>query len=183
VGPDRNDKDCVLFPELINGKVTLLHRLESEIQIAQFDSFEALRNSRHYWADYLKHFWDFEIIRPKYPWERRKVGAGPPPLKVEDGWLLIYHGVSIEGIYRAGALLLDLNDPMKIIARTTQPILEPESEFERRGVVPNVVFPDGAVIHKGELVVYYGGADRVCCVASAPLDEFLDELKEEPLGN
>jgi predicted GH43/DUF377 family glycosyl hydrolase len=179
VGPDRNDKDCVLFPERINGKMALLHRIKSKIQIAYFDSFDELEDSHKFWDDYLKHFQDFEIIRPKFLWERRKVGTGPPPIKLDSGWLVLYHGVSIERIYRTGALLLDLDEPKKIIARTETPILEPEMEFERKGVVPNVVFPDGAVIHGGELLVYYGGADRVCCVASAPLDEFLDELKKE----
>lgn len=179
VGPDHNDKDCVLFPERINGRIALLHRIQSKIQIAYFETFEELQNSREFWNDYMKHFRDYEIIRPKFPWERRKVGTGPPPIKLDSGWLVIYHGVSIERIYHAGALLLDLDDPTKIIARTKTPILEPEMEFERRGVVPNVVFPDGAVIHGGELLIYYGGADRVCCLASAPLDEFLDDLRKE----
>jgi predicted GH43/DUF377 family glycosyl hydrolase len=75
--------------------------------------------------------------------------------------------------------LLDLDDPKKVIARTRSPILEPETDFERKGFVPNVVFPDGAVVWDGELLTYYGGADRVCCVASSPLDEFLDELEKE----
>lgn len=90
---------------------------------------------------------------------------------------MIYHGVSIEHIYRGGAILLDLDKPTKILARTSEPILEPETEFEKDGVVPNVVFPDGAVVRDGKLLIYYGGADRVCCVASAPIDEFLDELQ------
>lgn len=179
VGPDRNDKDCVLFPERVDGKLALLHRIQSKIQIAYFESFQELNNSQRFWENYLKHFRDYEIIRPKFPWERRKVGTGPPPIKVDGGWLVIYHGVSIERIYRTGAILLDLDEPRKIIARAKTPILEPEMGFERKGVVPNVVFPDGAVIHDGKLLIYYGGADRVCCVASAPLDEFLDELKKE----
>lgn len=91
---------------------------------------------------------------------------------------MIYHGVSIESIYRAGAALLDLNDPSKVLARTKEPILEPEMEFEKHGTVPNVVFPCGTVVRDGRLWVYYGGADKVCCVASAPLDEFLDELEK-----
>jgi predicted GH43/DUF377 family glycosyl hydrolase len=90
---------------------------------------------------------------------------------------VIYHGVSIEYVYRAGAILLDLDKPTKILAQTSEPILEPETEFEKDGVVPNVVFPDGAVVRDGKLLIYYGGADRVCCVASAPIDEFLDELE------
>lgn len=176
IGPDRDDKDCVIFPEKIDGKLTLLHRLESKVQIAQFDDFHTLRESREFWNGYLKHFDDHEVLRGKFSWEERKVGVGPPPIKTERGWLLIHHGVSIESIYRAGAILLDLDKPTKILARTREPILEPGTEFEKRGIVSNVVFPDGAILRDGRLLVYYGGADRVCCVASAPIDEFLDEL-------
>jgi predicted GH43/DUF377 family glycosyl hydrolase len=179
VGPDLNDKDCVLFPDAIDGKITLLHRVEGRIQIAYFENLEALETPKDHWAKYLKSLRDFEVIKPRFYWETRKVGAGPPPIKTEKGWLVLYHGVSTERIYRVGALLLDLDDPKKVTARTREPILEPETEFEKQGIVPNVVFPDGAVLHEGELLVYYGGADRVCCVASAPLDEFLEALEKE----
>lgn len=179
VGPDRNDKDCVIFPERINGRIALLHRLKSKVQIAYFDSFESLTNSREFWDRYVTHFDDYEVMKSKFAWEERKIGIGPPPIKTEHGWLVIHHGVSIDHIYRAGAALLDLDDPSKVLARTEEPILEPEMEFERNGVVRNVVFPDGAVVRNRELLVYYGGADKVCCVASAPFDEFLDELKRQ----
>lgn len=179
VGPDRNDKDCVLFPERINGSVGILHRLKSRVQIAYFENFEALNNSREFWGDYVKHFDDYEILRPESPWEEWKIGIGPPPIKTERGWLVIYHGVSRERIYRIGAILLDLDEPAKVVARSRRPILEPEMYFEKKGIIPNVVFPSGAVIHDGQLLTYYGGADRVCCVASAPIDEFLDELEKE----
>ncbi len=179
VGPDRNDKDCVLFPERINGRIAILHRLQSKVQIAYFENFESLQNSQEFWGEYVRHFDDYEVMRAKFPWEKRKVGVGPPPIKTDHGWLVIYHGVSTDRIYRAGAMLLDLDEPKKVLARTEEPILEPEMEFEKRGIVPNVVFPDGAVIQNGELLSYYGGADKVCCVASAPIDEFLDELENQ----
>jgi len=85
----------------------------------------------------------------------------------------------VQRIYRVGALLLDLDEPAKILARTRKPILEPEMEFEKRGLVPNVVFPEGAVIRDGDLLTYYGGADRVSCVAKAQFDDFLDELERD----
>jgi len=179
VGPDRMDKDCVLFPERIGGRIVMLHRLESKVQVAYFHSFEDLEKSRQYWKKYVGHFHDYEVMRPKFPWEQQKIGIGAPPIKTERGWLVIYHGVSLERVYSAGAVLLDFDDPTKILARTSQPILQPQMEFERQGVVPNVVFPDGAVIRDGELLVYYGGADMVCCVASAPIDEFLKGLEKE----
>lgn len=179
IGPDRNDKDCVIFPQRINGKVAILHRLQSKVQIAYFESIESLTKSQGFWREYVRHFENHEVMRAKFPWEARKVGVGSPPIKTERGWLVVYHGVSLDRIYRAGAMLLDLDDPKKVVARTRTPILEPETEFEQRGFVPNVVFPDGAVVRDGELLTYYGGADRVCCVASTPLDEFLDELEKE----
>jgi predicted GH43/DUF377 family glycosyl hydrolase len=179
IGPDLNDKDCVLFPEAIDGQIALLHRVDGKIQVAYFENLEALQNPHRYWPNYLKRLSKFEIVKPRFYWETRKVGAGPPPIKTEFGWLVIYHGVSMERIYRVGALLLDLDNPLKVIAHTSEPILEPETEFEKQGVVPNVVFPDGAVVHNGELLIYYGGADRVCCTASAPVDEFLEDLQNE----
>jgi len=178
VGPDLNDKDCVIFPERIDGKIAILHRLEAKIQIAYFESIDALTNSRDFWTKYLTHLDEYEVMRAKLAWEERKVGVGPPPIKTDRGWLVIYHGVSIDRVYRAGAMLLDLDEPRKVLARTREPILEPEMEFEKRGVVPNVVFPDGAVVKDGVLLSYYGGADKVCCLATAPLDEFLDELEK-----
>jgi len=177
VGPDQDDKDCVIFPERIRGKIAVLHRLDSKIQIAYFESFESLADSRNYWSRYVKHFDDYEVLKPKFPWEERKVGVGSPPIKTDRGWLVIYHGVSLDRVYRAGALLLDLEQPRKIIARTKEPILEPVMNFEKKGVVPNVVFPDGAIVLNGELLCYYGGADRVCCVAAAPIDEFLIQME------
>ena len=177
VGPDRDDKDCVLFPGRVNGKVAMLHRLDSKVQIAYFDNLDTVIDSQEFWREYVAHFDDFEIIGPKYSWEEWKVGVGPPPIKTDRGWLVIYHGVNAQRIYRVGALLLDLDEPAKILARTRKPILEPEMEFEKRGLVPNVVFPEGAVIRDGDLLTYYGGADRVSCVAKAQIDDFLDELE------
>ncbi len=179
VGPDRNDKDCVIFPERIGGKIAMLHRLKSKVQIAYFENIESLTESKAFWKQYVTHFEDYEVMRAKFPWEEKKVGIGSPPIKTERGWLVLYHGVSLDRIYRAGAVLLDLDDPKKVVARTKAPILEPETDFEKRGFVPNVVFPNGAVVRDGELLSYYGGADKVSCVASAPLDEFLDELEKE----
>jgi predicted GH43/DUF377 family glycosyl hydrolase len=179
IGPDRDDKDCVLFPGRVDGKVLMLHRLGSSIQIARFDNLESLSNSQKFWTQYVMHYGDFELIRPKYRWEELKVGVGPPPVRTDRGWLVIYHGVSAQRIYRAGALLLDLDEPTKILARTKRPILEPERKFEKRGITPNVVFPEGATIQDDDFLVYYGGADRVTCLAKASLDEFLDDLERD----
>lgn len=178
IGPDRDDKDCVIFPERIAGKIALLHRLESKIQIAYFDSIPHLQKSREFWRSYVEHLDDYEVIRSKFPWEQRKVGVGPPPIKTDRGWLVLYHAVSIDHIYRVGAMLLDLENPARVLNRSREPILEPEMDFEKHGVVSNVVFPDGVAAVNGTLLVYYGGADAVCCVASAPMNQFLDELED-----
>ena len=122
------------------------------------------------------------IIGPEQPWEAWKIGAGPPPIRTDAGWLLIYHGVDPDLVYRAGAALLNLEQPWKVIARTPQPILEPEEEYEREGDVPNVVFPEGAVIIGDELVIFYGAADKVCCVASVRLDELINHLMTQRKG-
>ncbi|MCK4450027.1 MAG: glycosidase, partial [Anaerolineae bacterium] len=94
----------------------------------------------------------------------------------DKGWLLIYHGVHENRVYRAGAALLDLEVPWKVVARTPEPILEPEEAYEREGDVPNVVFPEGVAVVGEELLVFYGGADKVCCAASVNLGELVDYL-------
>ena len=178
VGPDRDDKDFVLFPEKVNGKVAMLHRLDSKIQIAYFDNLDALNDSQEFWSKYVTHVSAFDVITPKYHWEAWKVGIGPPPIKTDRGWLVFYHGVDVHRIYRVGAALLDLDNPAEVLARTSEPILEPEMDFEKRGIVPNVVFPTGVVTLDGDLLVYYGGADRITCVTKTPIDGFLDDLEK-----
>jgi predicted GH43/DUF377 family glycosyl hydrolase len=119
------------------------------------------------------------LLKPEREWEALKIGAGVPPIKTERGWLIIYHGVSNEKVYSVGAVLLDLKEPNRILGRTKWPILEPEEEYERFGDVNNVVFPTGACIVDGELFVYYGGADKVCCLATADLGVLLDYILQE----
>jgi predicted GH43/DUF377 family glycosyl hydrolase len=119
------------------------------------------------------------LIQPEREWEELKVGAGVPPIRTKKGWLIIYHGVNRERVYSAGAAILDLKRPSRIIGRTRSPILEPEEPYERFGDVNNVVFPTGACIVKNELFVYYGGADRVCCLAKANVDALLDCILQD----
>ena len=105
-----------------------------------------------------------------------KIGAGVPPIKTEKGWLVIYHGVNENHVYSAGAMLLDIKEPTKILGRTRTPILSPEEQYELKGDVNNVVFPTGACILDNTLFVYYGAADKVCCLATIELKEILDYL-------
>lgn len=118
------------------------------------------------------------LLTPEQDWEAAKVGAGPPPIKTRRGWLVIYHGVSKSKIYRAGAAVLDLNEPNIILGRSKDPILEPEREYEISGDVNNVVFPSGTCVIDGKLFLYYGGADKVCCLATANIDSLVKYVLE-----
>jgi beta-1,2-mannobiose phosphorylase / 1,2-beta-oligomannan phosphorylase len=167
-----DDKDTCIFPEKTGGHYFFLHRVGSEIC-----------------GDYSKSL-DFKtqtikkcirIIGPRInSWDSAKVGISAPPLKTKYGWLLLYHGVSkSHNTYRIGAILLDLNDPAIVLARTTDPIFEPEESYEKIGIVNNVVFPCGMVEKKGLLYIYYGGADTVVGVATMKLDILLRALTRD----
>jgi len=170
-----NERNTVLFPDKINGKYAVLHRPSNWIGPDYGTDRPGI------WFAYLdsldgRMFGHKLVMIPREKWESDKIGAGPPPIKTERGWLLIYHGVDKDYVYRAGAALLDLEEPWKVIARTHEPILEPEEDYERAGDVPNVVFPEGAVIISNELLLFYGAADKVCCVARVPLKELINYL-------
>ncbi len=172
--PDLNDKDAVIFPELIQGKIAMLHRVAPNIQIVYFENLEQLLNpDEEFWSECRASLEESTVMRPKYEWEAKKIGAGPPPIRTDAGWLLIYHGVDANHVYRAGVALLDLEEPSKVIARSPYPILEPEEEYERVGDVPNVVFPEGAIVRDETLYVYYGGADRVMAVATCRMADMM----------
>jgi len=170
-----NQRDTVIFPERINGKIAVLHRPSDWIGSSYGTDKPAI------WFAYLDR-WEGGlsghklVMKSENDWQSYKIGAGPPPIKTEKGWLLIYHGVQLNRTYRAGAVLLDLKEPWKVIARTASPILEPETEYECIGDMPNVVFPEGAVVLGEELLVFYGGADKVCSVAKINLEEFITKL-------
>ncbi|HFE64325.1 MAG TPA: glycosidase, partial [Caldithrix sp.] len=155
-----NQRDTVIFPERINGKIAVLHRPAEWIGPSYGTDIPGI------WFAYLDR-WEGGlsghklVLKSEYDWESYKIGSGPPPIKTEKGWLLIFHGVQLNRTYRAGAVLLDLEEPWKVIARTASPILEPETEYECIGDMPNVVFPEGAVVVGDELLVFYGGADKV----------------------
>lgn len=179
--PDVQDKDAVIFPALVQGQVVVLHRVEPDIQIAFLPGVDALSHPDHtFWRDHLAHIEEHVLLRPHFPWEAKKIGAGPPPILTEAGWVLIYHGVSPDKVYRTGVALLDRDDPRRVIARLPEPILEPEMPYEREGDIPNVVFPTGAVVRDDTLYVYYGAADKVCALATVPLAALLEALLRHP---
>lgn len=159
--PGIHNKDAVLFPQRFNGDYVMFHRLEPDLCIAR-------SNDLRRWYD-LKY-----VLGPREKgWDSWKVGAAGPPILINEGWLLIYHGVSIDKVYSLGAVLLDKNNPEQILYRSEEPFLKPEEDYERYGKVPNVVFSCGQVMMDGRLLIYYGGADSALCVATAELAELL----------
>lgn len=152
--PDFDDKDAVIFPEKINGKYVMYHRILPDMWVS--------------YSDDLVHWHDHQVLMTPKPgyWDSERIGAGAPPVKTEDGWLNIYHGVDTNSTYRLGVFLSDLNDPSKIIARSAEPIMSPEEAFECEGCVCNVVFTCGVVEKDDQYLIYYGGADSAIGVAT-----------------
>jgi beta-1,2-mannobiose phosphorylase / 1,2-beta-oligomannan phosphorylase len=165
------DKSGCILPEKVNGKYVILHRVFPNILIDYVD------NLNFDGSKWLKG--EYTISPRADKWDSRKIGAGAPPVKTEDGWLLIYQAVDDKdpSKYKIGAMLLDLNDPTKVLHRTNHPILEPTEHYENHGAKFGVVYPCGAVVIDGQLIVYYGGSDNYVCVATANLAEFLKQLK------
>ncbi|PJA07751.1 pesticidal protein Cry7Aa [Candidatus Falkowbacteria bacterium CG_4_10_14_0_2_um_filter_48_10] len=172
------EKDGVLFPSKIKRKFALLHRILPDIQIASFSRFSELQSGK-YWREYIKNLSRHVVMEGEHGFENRHIGAGAPPIKTRKGWLIIYHAVQPYNrgrIYTAGAALLDLKNPERLLARLPYPLLEPEMQSERAGHVHNVVFPTGTSIFKGRLYIYYGMADHFIGAASCPLASLLKEL-------
>jgi predicted GH43/DUF377 family glycosyl hydrolase len=178
-----DNKDVVLFPEKINERLSdkqeriiyfFLHRPSSWIGTSYgVDRPSIWLGEGNSLTSFEKHLL---LLKPEQKWESLKVGAGTPPIKTKHGWLIIYHGVSNDRVYSAGAAILDLNEPGKVLGRTKKPILEPEETYEIYGDVDNVVFPTGACVIHGKLFVYYGAADKVCCLATAELDDLVNYI-------
>lgn len=171
------NKDAVLFPEKIGGYYWKIDR--PQISYSTGDMWINRSPDLLHWGMHRR------LIRRRKPlWDGDKIGASTPPVKTEKGWLLLYHGVRTIGastIYRQGALLLDLNEPFKVVGRTREPILSPEEEYERIGDVPNVVFSTGWILEPdGEIKIYYSGADSNICVATTTVDYLLSQC--EPVG-
>ncbi len=176
------EKDALLFPQKINNKFALLHRILPGIQIIYFNNFSEL--TKNHWRDYFKNLGDFIVLDPLFWFENRNIGGGCPPIKTKDGWLIIYHAVedtSSGKIYHASAALLDLKNPLKILGRLKEPLFSPKDSWEKSGITNNVVFPTGAVIKNKRLYIYYGAADKLIAAKSVNLAELLTELKKSPL--
>lgn len=171
--PGQVDKNACILPEKIKGKYVVFHRVFPHILIDLVESLDFDGQT------FLQG--EYRISPRQNSWDSRKVGVGPTPIKTQDGWLTIYHAVDNKDDrkYKMGAMLLDLNAPTKVLRRTNQPILEPTECYENEGHKFGVAYPCGAVCKNDQLMVYYGGADMVSCVATAPMNQFLDQLKNK----
>ncbi len=170
------DKDAALFPVRFGGRWAMLHR-----PVPAFPGVGA-----HIWISFspdMKHWGDHQILvtaRRGSWWDANKIGLSPPPLRTEEGWLILYHGVRTTAggcLYRLGLALLDLEDPTRLIARSSEWVFAPEEDYEIVGDVDKVVFPCGWVAEGDELRLYYGGADKCLALATARISELLEWLK------
>ena len=166
-----HNKDCAIFPEKINGKYYCLHR-PSGIDIG----------GNYIWlasSDDLLHWGEHRCILNTRPssWDNARVGAGAAPIRTEKGWLEIYHGADTNHRYCLGALLLDLDDPARVLARSEEPIMEPIMQYEQDGFFGNVIFTNGHVVDGDRLTMYYGASDTVVCGAEFSIKEILDSLQ------
>ncbi|MFZ2205164.1 MAG: hypothetical protein WAV23_01065 [Minisyncoccia bacterium] len=172
------NKNWVLFPEKINGKFAILHNLYStdpnKVVVDYIDNIESIGSE------------GLDLTSPdpqkmpnnKIAWHNRMRSVGTPPIKTEKGWLVFYHATdrAEPSKYKMGAMLLDLDDPTKIISRLSTPIITPDMWYENEGK-PGIVYACGAVVKDDTLFIYYGGGDKFVCVATIPFKKFVDSFK------
>jgi predicted GH43/DUF377 family glycosyl hydrolase len=181
-----DDRDVILFPQKIAGRFALLRRPLQYVGCEYGTELPAIWIS---FSENLQNWSPPELIaKPETGWESGRIGGSTPPIQTEEGWLVLYHGVENEHpptkrvIYRVGAMMLDLKDPRKVIARTRGFIMEPEAYYEKFGLyIPNVIFPTGAVVKDGTLYLYYGVCDTAIALATAPLDDLVARVLNEPV--
>ncbi|HVT29633.1 MAG TPA: glycoside hydrolase family 130 protein [Lacipirellulaceae bacterium] len=176
------NRNGVLFPRKIGGKFFMLSRPSDDGHTPFGDIYLSQSPDMCHWGMHrlVMRRGGAEVGQW---WQRTKIGAGPIPIETDDGWLLIYHGVmdTCNGfVYSMGAALLDLDEPWRVLYRTNQHILTPETSYEVSGHVPNVVFPCAALHDtvSDRLAIYYGAADTSCCLAFAHLSELTAFVKE-----
>jgi predicted GH43/DUF377 family glycosyl hydrolase len=158
------NKGMALFPRRVGGRYAMLSRQDDE------NLFLMYSDNIHYWSD--PHL----LMRPAETWESVKVGNCGSPIETPEGWLVITHGVGPMRKYCIGAVLLDLEDPSRIIGRLREPLLSPEGA-EREGYVPNVVYSCGSLLHNGRLILPYAMSDKATKIASIALSDLLSALK------
>ncbi len=162
-GPAIANKGMALFPRRIDGHYAMLSRQDGEHLFLMYSD--------------MLYFWHTKevILKPTNPWEFVQMGNCGSPIETDAGWLVLTHGVGPMRKYTIGAILLDLDDPSRVIGRLREPLLTP-NENEREGYVPNVVYSCGAVVHNGYLILPYAMSDYASTFATVPLNDLLSDL-------
>lgn len=166
-----DNKDIAIFPEKINGKYYAFNRPASaeyktrDIWISESPDLVCWGNHRLLMR-----------VRENY-WDNGRIGCSAVPFRIDEGWLEIYHGASKEDRYCLGAVLLDRNEPWKVLARGEKPVIEPETEYELNGFFGNVIFNCGVLYEDNKVKIYYGAADTCIAYAETELNEILNILK------
>ncbi|MDR0932645.1 MAG: glycoside hydrolase family 130 protein [Victivallales bacterium] len=166
------NRNAVLFPEKIGGRYVRFDR-PMETECGKADMCVSF-------SDDLSHWYDTTVLmQPRSGWDSHKIGGAAVPIRTEQGWLAIYHGVDNSScnnyIYRLGVVLLDLEDPTRIISRGEMPLLWPEHDYEFFGRTPNVVFCCNTIVEPDRTVkIYYGAADTCIGLATAKLDDLIE---------
>ncbi len=187
--PEISDANVIFFPRKINGAYVMMHRPSpfqpSTKAIAENPDFKftikmARSDDMINWTD------DRDLCGCEQWWENQKIGPCCEPIETEEGWLMLYHGVYLGDdvhirTYRIGAMLLDLDDPYKVIARTPEPIMSPETDYEKFGNHDNVIFPCATPVIDGVMHIYYGAADTCIGLATVPVVELLAHVLEHRL--
>jgi beta-1,2-mannobiose phosphorylase / 1,2-beta-oligomannan phosphorylase len=175
------DKNAALLPHRIDGRWVLLHRPKTEFGGGHGEIVLSRSDDLVGWSA------PEQVLQPRAGawWDSLRIGIGPPPLRTEHGWLLLYHGVkdTVAGdMYRVGLALLDLDEPTRVLRRLPSWILAPFADYERTGDVPNVVFPSGLLHDEAsdEIRLYYGAADSSICLATARLRDLIDVVLAAP---
>ncbi len=174
------EKDGFLMPRKFDGKFALVHRILPEMQVVFFDDFAQLQDD-DFWRNYLANLEKNVMIENTEWFEGRNIGGGCPALETYAGWLILYHGVretNRNRTYSVGAALLDRDNPLQMVAKLKDPILEPAEEYEIAGDVRHTIFPTATAVYDNTLYLYYGAADERIAAAKIELDDFLRSLIE-----
>ena len=173
------NRNCVIFPRKINGQFAMYSR-PSDMGHTTFGAmFYSTSPDMVHWG---RHRFVFGPVRSS--WQSTKIGPGPAPIEIDEGWLLIYHGVwtSCNGyLYYTGAAILDKDEPWKVLYRTKDYLIGPTEIYERVGDVPNVIFASSAIVDKGVIRLYYGCADTCISIADAKVNDVIEFTKTHSL--
>ncbi len=165
------NKDCAVFEEKLNGRYLCLNRPSGVIVGGHYMWLSESPDLRH-WGNHRC------IARPRPGmWDSDRIGCGAAPIRTDRGWLQIYHGCNAQKRYCLGAMLLDINDPSRVIARSDEPVMEPQTDYETHGFFGQVVFTNGHLVQDDTITIYYGASDSVICAGTLFISSLLDLLK------